>query len=117
MSDVTAIIREVWNYGARLEVAGDRLAIYGADRLPPALVEQLRKSKRELLAYLEARKSGLAPDEVPWVHVARQVLAGEFDTGSRSLLESLLIGLRGIQHPDCQRARLKLEALGGRRAA
>ena len=46
--------------------------------------------------------------------LARQILAGEFDPGNRSLLESLLIGVRSVPHPLCHQARARLENLLGR---
>lgn len=54
----------------------------------------------------------LTPDQTPWVHVARQVLAGEFGLGmTDSMRKSLTIGLRSIPHPLCRQA---LAALAGR---
>ena len=52
----------------------------------------------------------LPPDQAPWLHVARQVLAGEFDEADKSTIQSLVIGLRSIQHPDCRRATDRLKA-------
>jgi hypothetical protein len=46
----------------------------------------------------------LPPDCLPWLHVARQVLAGEFDGGDRSTRESIKIGLCSVPHPLCRRA-------------
>lgn len=43
-------------------------------------------------------------EEAVWLHIARQILAGEFYGCDRSTHESLTIGLRSIRHPDCQRA-------------
>ena len=40
----------------------------------------------------------------PWIHVAAQVINGEFHAANRSMRESLIIGLRGIDHPACRRA-------------
>ena len=51
----------------------------------------------------------LPKDEAAWLPVARQVLAGEFDGADRSTLESLIIGLRGIAHPLCRQAFLRLK--------
>jgi hypothetical protein len=56
------------------------------------------------LDWLEDRAARLRSDEMPWLHVARQVLAGEFDGADCSTVESLIIGLRGIDHLTCQRA-------------
>lgn len=46
--------------------------------------------------------------EREWLHIARQVLAGEFD-GDRTAVESLTIGLRSIRHPLCQQALARLQ--------
>jgi hypothetical protein len=54
--------------------------------------------------------ASLPPDQAAWLPVARQVLAGEFDGCDRSTRESLTIGLRSIQHPDCRRALDRLRA-------
>ncbi len=44
-------------------------------------------------------------DEIPWVEVARKILAGNFDAGmDAAMRESLEIGLRSVQHPLCRDA-------------
>lgn len=48
--------------------------------------------------------ASLPPDCLPWLHVAEQVLAGEFDGCDRSMAESLAIGLEAVAHPLCRRA-------------
>ena len=61
----------------------------------------------------------LAADEAPWLAVAEAVNRGDHDrVGTRSELEALLIGVRGIRHPDCQRAAKRLRGMlpGTRRA-
>ena len=50
----------------------------------------------------------LPPGCLPWLGVAWQVLAGEFDGCDRSTAESLRIGLRGINHPLCREALARL---------
>lgn len=47
----------------------------------------------------------LSPDEKPWLQVAEDVVAGQYTLkkGS-SLVASLEIGLRSIQHPICRQA-------------
>lgn len=57
----------------------------------------------------EPRKTA---EEAAWLHVARQILAGEFENCDRSTSESLAIGLRSISHPICQQALARLKALG-----
>lgn len=51
----------------------------------------------------------LPPDCLPWLHVARQILAGEFDGCDRSTAESLRIGLHRIPHPRCREALARLQ--------
>ena len=51
----------------------------------------------------------LPADCLPWLHVARQVLAGEFEGADRSMVASLTIGLRHIPHPRCREALARLQ--------
>jgi hypothetical protein len=51
----------------------------------------------------------LLPDDFAlWLHVAKRVLAGDFDGADKSTVESLTIGLRLIQHPLCRKALARL---------
>lgn len=102
---------EAGKRGLRLEPAGDKLAVIPGNRCPPDFADVLRQHKGELLDLLETRAANLTPDCAPWLHVARQILAGEFDGCDGSTRESLTIGLRSILHPLCQRA---LDRLGVR---
>ena len=102
------LYREAGQRGLRLEPRGDKLAVIPGDRVPPEFADLLRQHKRELLDWLEARAAGLAPDCAPWLHVARQVLAGEFDGADSSTVASLKIGLRSIQRQTCQQALARL---------
>ena len=95
--------------GLRLEPRGDKLAVIPAKRCPPDFAAELRQHKGELLDFLEGQAAGLAPDCAPWLHVARQILAGEFDGADNSTIGSLTIGLRGIRHPLCQQALVRLK--------
>jgi hypothetical protein len=96
---------EATRRGLRLEPAGDKLAVIPKGKCPPGFADILREHKRELLDWLETRTIQLTPDQVPWLHVARQILAGEFDgLLDISVRESLEIGLRSIVHPLCRRA-------------
>jgi hypothetical protein len=99
---------EATRRGLRLEPAGDKLAVIPAKRCPPEFADTLRRHKREILSLLEGQAAGLAPDCTPWLHVARQVLAGEFDGADSSTVASLKIGLRSIQHQTCQQALARL---------
>jgi hypothetical protein len=95
--------------GLRLEPRGDMLAVIPAKRCPPEFADTLRQHKREILSLLEGQAAGLAPDCAPWLHVARQILAGEFDGADNSTVQSLTIGLRGIRHTLCQQALVRLK--------
>lgn len=95
--------------GLRLEPRGDRLAVIPAKLVAPAFANVLREHKRQLLDWLETRTIQLTLDQVPWLHIARQVLAGEFDGADGSTTESLTIGLQSIAHPLCQQALRRLK--------
>jgi hypothetical protein len=93
------IYREATKRGLRLEPRGDKLAVIPASHCPPEFADLLRQHKGEILSWFEARAAGLAPDCLPWLHVAYQILAGEFDGCDSSTRESLTIGLRSVPHP------------------
>jgi hypothetical protein len=95
---------EATQRGLRLEPRGDKLAVIPANRCPPDFADVLRQHKGELLDMLEARAAGLTPDCAPWLHTAKQILAGEFDDADHSTRASLTIGLRSIPHRVCQEA-------------
>ncbi len=108
------LCQEATRRGLRLEPRGDKLAVIPARLCAPDFANVLRAHKPELLSWLEGRAARLREDEIPWLYVARQILSGEFDCCDRAMRESLTIGLRSIQHPDCQRALQKLNrSLGG----
>jgi hypothetical protein len=90
--------------GGRLEQAGDKIRVLLPADCSPTLTEQIRQHKQEILTWLEARNSNLAPDCLPWIGVARQILDGEFDGCNKSTCESLIIGLQHVEHPTCKRA-------------
>ena len=96
--------------GLRLESRGDKLAVIPANRCPPDFADVLREHKAELLTWLETKSANVPPDCVPWLHIARQILAGEFDGADRSTVESLRMGLQNIAHPLCTKAFAKLQA-------
>ena len=104
---------EATRRGLMLEPAGDKLAVRPKGKCPPDFANVLRAHKGELLSWLETRADGLSADCVPWLHVARQVLAGEFDGADNSTVLSLTIGLRGIRHPLCQQALTRLKGTDG----
>jgi hypothetical protein len=105
------LFHEASRRGLRLEPRGDKLAVIPGDRVPPDFADVLRQHKRELMDWLETRACHLPPDCAPWLHIARQILAGEFDGADNSTVESLTIGVRGIQHPRCQLALARLKAM------
>jgi hypothetical protein len=99
------LYREATRRGLQLEARdGGKLAVMPPDRCPPDFADVLRQHKRELLDLLEANRHALPPDCAPWLHVARQVIEGEFDGCDRSTAESLTIGLLRIPHPRCREA-------------
>ncbi len=104
MCDAPAILARARALGLKLAVRGERIAIRPARLCPPELVEEIRAHKPALLDELVAETARLTPDQKPWLRIAQRVLEGEFDKGTRSLLKSLVIGLRGVAHPRCHEA-------------
>jgi hypothetical protein len=104
------LYREAARRGLRLEPRGDKLAVIPGDRVPRDFADMLRQHKGELLDLLEANSMNLTPDCAPWLHVARQILAGEFDKADSSTVASVTIGLRSVLHPLCQQALVRLRA-------
>ena len=102
--------------GLTLKPKGDRLSVIPASKLTPELASQLRAAKPQVLALLEAEAAGLRLDCGPWLHTAKQIVLGEVDGGDRSTLKSLWFGVRGINHPACQAARVRLEMIMGKEA-
>ena len=74
-------------------------------RPSPDLLARLRRHRVELHVHL----AGL-----PWLHIARQILDGEFDGASASCHASLIIGLRSVSHPLCKRALSTLQGSLGK---
>ena len=46
----------------------------------------------------------LPPDQAPWLEIAKAINNHEWDRAHTETLKSVHIGLRSIQHPDCQAA-------------
>lgn len=109
MSDATAIIERARRLGLRLQLEGERIAVAPARLCPPGFLATLREHKPAVMALLEAKATNLPPDYAPLLHVARQILAGEFDGADNSTVESLAIDLRSIGHPLCQEALSRLQ--------
>ena len=104
------IYRRAHSLGLQIEPRGTKLAVIPKGKCPPEFADLLRAHKPELLCWLECESARLRGEERPWLHVARQVLCGEFNGCCRSMRESLAIGLRSINHPDCRRALERLAA-------
>ena len=102
-------VRLVWKVERKAVRVAEPVAIHA----PPAPAPAPTKAERPAQPWAEATAS-LPPDCLPWLHVARQVLVGEFDGCDRSTAQSLTIGLRHIEHPLCREA---LESLLHRTAA
>ena len=109
MSDARSLLVHARKLGLTLQLEGDRIAVAPARRCPPDLLAALRTHKPAVIDLLAAQAANLTPDCAPWLHVARQILAGEFDGADLSTVESLTIGLRGIRHPLCQQALARLK--------
>ncbi len=104
------LCREATKRGLWLKPAGEKLAVFPKGKCTPEFAGVLRQHKTELLDWLEAKTAHLPPDHAPWLHIARQLLAGEFDDADRSTVESLAFGLRGVRHPRSQRALARLNS-------
>ena len=112
MNPTVELYQRAGRLGLRLEARGDKLAVIPAKRCPPDFADTLRQHKQEILSLLEGQAVGLAPDCAPWLHVARQVIEGEFDPVlDDSVRGSLVIGLRSVPHPLCQRALARLKQI------
>src|SRR5437879_2109636 len=107
MSDAASILGRCCRLGLELWAEGDRIGIAPRERIPPDLREQIRAAKSELLPVLRDGV-GLPSDCVPWLYIARQILAGEFDGADGSTRESLIIGLRSVGQPLCRQALIQL---------
>jgi len=103
------LVDEAPQWGIQLLRRGDTLVLRPAGRCPDELRELLRAHKTEILDLLEAQVVGLSPDRAPWLHVGKQILAGEFAGMDSSTRESLAIGLRNIAHPICKEALKRLD--------
>lgn len=109
MSNPATILDRCRQLGLTVWAEGDRIGISPPGRLPDDLRELIIAAKPGLLSVLR-EGAGLRPDEIPWLHIAKEVLLGEFDGANRSTRESLCIGLNRIAHPLRQRALERLKA-------
>ena len=104
MSEVSCILARARALGVRLEARRGKIVIRPVRLCHAKLLEDIRAHKPALLDELDNKAGRLSADQKPWLGIAQRVLEGEFDKGTRSLLKSLVIGLRGISHPRCQEA-------------
>lgn len=109
MCEITVILNRCRTSGLRLTANGNRIGIRPAKRCPPDLLAEIRAQKVALLEVLKAGAERLGSDELPWVHIARQILEGEFNGADRSTLEALRAGVRSIAHPLCRKATSQLD--------
>ncbi len=109
MTTAQTLLNEARRWRLRISARDGKIIVAPARNCPPEFANLLREHKEEVLDLLAAQKDGLQVDQAPWLHVARQVLAGEFNGADDSTRQSLIIGLRSISHPVCRRA---LERLG-----
>jgi hypothetical protein len=109
MSDPAGILSRCRRLGLKVWAEGDRIGIAPKESIPPGLLDEIRAAKPVLLPLVrDGEANRLTPDQVPWLHVAKQVHAGEFDDCDRSTCESLILGLRSIPHPICRQALAKI---------
>ena len=104
------VIRRATQLGLTLSSKGPKLVVSPAARVPREFVPILLEHKPAILEWLASGSVAFRPDELPWIHVARQVLAGEFEGANDSLRRSIAIGLRSIRHSICRAA---LARIGG----
>ncbi len=71
---------------------------------PQSSLDKLQSEGR-----LDVQTAGLREDEIPWLHIAEKILAGEWANADGSTCKSLRIGLRAIRNPLCLQAMEALE--------
>ena len=96
-------VRTIWKLERKAVRVAEPVAIQAPSAPAPAPTPAPAEPQRPALPNPEAT-AWLPPDCLPWLHVARQVLEGEWNDANSSEVASLTIGLRGIQHPTCRRA-------------
>ena len=105
MKTAIQTVSEVNAIGGRITLAGDKLRTMLPRNCPSELKTAIRANKPEIMVLIEVRSLRLPSDCGPWIHIARQVLAGEFEGADRSTIASLLIGLNAIvKHPAGRQA-------------
>jgi len=134
-SNAGQVLEDARRLGLEVTIDGADIKIRPKHLCKQPLRERFRRHKSEIINLLErgsnltkdvtlgglsrespggdqpARVFFLPPDEQAWLPIAEQVIAGEFTDANSSTLASLLIGLRGINHPTCRGAVQLLENL------
>ena len=98
------LYRRATALGLHLEPRGDKLAVIHGRLCPAEFADELRKNKAGLLALLKVDAKTLPDDIDAWLHIAKQVLAGEFVGADNATIKSLTVGLRNINHKRCREA-------------
>jgi hypothetical protein len=100
MTTPQEIFLEASRLGLGIELAGDGfLDVFPADRVTPDFLVAVRRHKLEIISVLEARR------RASFVHLARQVIQGEFDGCERGVRIALMNDLnRYNKHRLCLRA-------------
>lgn len=98
--------------GISVRIKGDKLSLHPRNLVTPEVLAEMKAHKPDILSIIVSETYPLKEDERPWVDIAKQVLNGELNSqieywGS-SMVKSLMIGVRSINHPDCQNAKAKL---------
>ena len=104
MTPAAHLIHECRRRGAILRRDGYALEIERPSYLPAGLIEELKARKPDILALLDSEAGATPPNETPLVHLATQVVSGEFVGASPAMLESVAVSLRASRHPLCARA-------------
>ena len=108
--DANEVYHEATCRGLRLIPRGNRLEVTPKSRLTPDFADVLRAHKAELLAFLEHSGHNAPVNGASWLHVAKQVLSGEFDGPlDESVRGSLETGLRSNNYPISLRALARLQ--------
>ncbi len=98
------ILSEAKRRGLCLERRGDLLIVRPRHKITDDLRGALRAHKQQVLGLLGNRNTALTKDQLPWVHVAHQILSGEFEGMDESTEKSLVVGLRSVNHQLCRQA-------------
>ena len=105
----TEIYLEATRRGLRLIARGDKLEVTPKSRLSSEFAAVLREHKAQLIALLEIPDRDLEHYYADGLHMAEQILAGEFDGADSSTTENLFVRLRDFADPQCQLAVARLK--------